>query len=99
MPYYADLSIGDKITVIKREYSEFIKTIFHKPESLQSLVDQNKITIGQAKSIIKSLEKLNASDCVCCRRYSPDKLKLKPIDKDLDPLLEVARDMMRKKYL
>jgi hypothetical protein len=85
------LSILDKITLTKREFAAIVKTIFEHPEVLKGLVSEKKLTHKQSKIIFAYVNKLNAMNCACCRKFNPSLLKATPIEKELEPLLDIAQ--------
>jgi hypothetical protein len=95
--HYSDFSPNDKITVLKQEFSAVIKSIFDTPEVLKTYVAQKFIDNAQSKSILNFVNRFNSKTCVCCRRFDPTKIKMVPIDPELEPLLDVARSNAEKK--
>lgn len=99
MASFRELSGRDQITYMKREFNSLTKTIFENPELLKIYVNEKMISDEQAHIILNHINKLNSKTCVCCRRYDPAKLKVSPIEKDLEPLLDIAQMVvMEKRY-
>jgi hypothetical protein len=88
---FKDLSDGDRISYTKHEFSELIKNIFENPEILKSLVNERKISNEQSKIMLDHIHKMNSKTCVCCRRFDAAKLKMAPVERELEPLLDVAQ--------
>lgn len=93
--YFQDLSIPDRITFTKREFSALVKNIFEHPETLKTLVNEKKLSNDQTKIILKIIHKMNSKTCVCCRRFDAAKLQLSPIDRELEPLLDIAQSNVK----
>lgn len=97
MAKFSDFSQIDKIIVIKEEFSKLIRSVFDNPTILKSFIDEKLIDNNQSKSILQLVNKCNSKTCVCCRRYDPSKIKLVPVEPDLEPLVDVARNIAEKK--
>jgi hypothetical protein len=89
--YFTDLNPKDKITFTKREFSALVKSIFENPELLKIYVNEKKISNDQSQIVLKHIMKLNSKACVCCRKFDVGKLSMMPIEKDLEPLLDIAQ--------
>jgi hypothetical protein len=85
------LTVGDRITYTKREFSSIVKNIFENPESLKTYINDKKLSNDQSKIILKVIDTLNSKNCSCCRRFDANKLQLTPIQKELEPLLDIAQ--------
>lgn len=88
--YFEDLSNEQKIEVMKREFITILKSVFDNPESLKAYVTNKKLSREQAKQIFKNLHKLNMNKCPCCRKFD-QKLLTTPIDRELEPLIDIAQ--------
>jgi len=97
MAKFSDFSPSDKVSLIKHEFSALIKSVFENPALLKSFINEKLIDNGQSKSILQLVNKFNSKTCVCCRRYDPSKVKLIPIEPELEPLVDVARSIAEKK--
>jgi hypothetical protein len=93
---FEQLPLSDKARFAKQEFQNIIRSIFEQPETLKTMIADKKLTVAQAKAIIKSVNKLNAMDCGCCRRFDAAKLPL-PIQKELDPIINIAYVNVRTK--
>jgi hypothetical protein len=93
---FVDLSVNNRITVTKREFSRVVKSVFENPEMLKSFVNSKNISKDQSKTILKSVDKLNSKTCACCRKFDPTKLNMTPIVEELEPLLDIAQANVRK---
>lgn len=91
MTYFADLPIEHKILYTKREFSALVKNIFEHPEMLKALVNEKKLSNEQSKIVLKIIHKMDSKTCVCCRRFDANKLQLSPIERELEPLLDIAQ--------
>jgi len=89
--YFADLTVNDKIAYTKREFAALAKTIFENPETLKSLITEKKISNDQSKIILQLIHKLNSKTCVCCRRFDASKLQMAPVEREFEPLLDIAQ--------
>lgn len=97
MAYFTDLSVPDRIAYTKREFSSVVKSVFENPEILKNLINEKKISNDQSKIILKTVNKLNSKTCACCRRFDPSKLQMGPIEKELEPLLDIAQNVVKAK--
>lgn len=95
MGTFTDLPINDKIQYTKREFSNIIKNVFENPEVLKTFIGDKKISNEQSKSVLKLVNALNSKTCACCRRFDPTKLQMSPVDKDLEPILDIAKDNVK----
>jgi hypothetical protein len=91
MASFLDLSINDKVTYIKREFSALVKNIFENPETLKGLINDKKLSNDQSKIILKVIDSFNSKTCSCCRRFDSNKLQLSPIQPELEPILDIAQ--------
>jgi len=89
--YFIDLSANDKITYTKREFSALVKNIFENPEMLKTYINDKKLSNDQSKVVLALVNKFNSKSCACCRKFDVSKLQLSPIEKDLEPLLDIAQ--------
>jgi hypothetical protein len=94
---FQELNTPEKVEYIKREFSILVKSIFDTPEILKSWINEKHLSNGDAKSILKLVNGFNSKTCGCCRRYDPNKLKLIPVDPELEPILDLARSVAEKK--
>jgi hypothetical protein len=92
--YFEDLSNQEKIDVMKREFITLLKSVFDNPESLKVYITNKTLSKEQAKQIFKNLHKLNANKCPCCRRFD-SRLLGTPIDRELEPLIDIAQSTAR----
>lgn len=88
---FIDLGHRDQIRVIKDEFVIIVRSIFERPNSLKQYVNNGQVDNDQSQAIFKSINELNDRPCVCCRHFAYHKLCLTPIDKTLEPLLEIAK--------
>jgi hypothetical protein len=93
---FDQLSPADKARAAKQEFQHLLRSIFENPETLKAMIADKKLTVVQSKAIIKSVNKLNARDCGCCRSFDATKLPL-PIQKELDPIIDIAHVNVRAK--
>lgn len=93
---FEQLPPNDKIRYAKQEFQSVVRNIFEHPEMIRNLIDSKKLTILQSKAIIKSINKLNTYECGCCRRFDATKLQF-PIQKDLEPIIDIAQSNVRTK--
>lgn len=91
---FDNLNPSDKARYAKQEFHNIIRAIFENPESLKLFISEKKLSVAQSKAVIKSLNKLNAKQCACCRTFDPAKLQL-PIPKELDPIIDIAHINVR----
>lgn len=92
---FEGLNIRDRIHLTKKEFAAIVKTIFEHPEGLKVLVTEKKLTNKQSKAIFTCVNKLNAMNCACCRKFNPSLLKLTPIETELEPLLDIAQNNVK----
>jgi hypothetical protein len=97
MAKFSEFSQRDKTTLIKSEFSLLVKTIFENPDTLKALIAEKQIDNNQSKQIWKKINDFNSKTCVCCRRFDTSKMKLFPIEPELEPLIDVARTNAEKK--
>jgi hypothetical protein len=98
MAKFSDFSPGDKVILIKQEFTTLVKSIFDTPEVLKTFIDQKLIDNKQSKSILQLINSFNSKTCVCCRRYDQAKVnKMIPINSELEPLVDMARSIAEKK--
>lgn len=93
--YFGDLNHQQQITAIKREFSSLVKTIFDHPENLKRYILEKKLSNDQSRAIWNSVNKLNANKCPCCRRFSANSLSLSPVERDLEPLIDIAQALAK----
>lgn len=93
---FEDLDETSKIEYMKREFNYLVKFIFDNPEGLKALVVEKKLSKEQAKLIFKNINCLNSSTCLCCRRFDQKLLK-KPIEPELEPLIDLAQATAKSK--
>jgi hypothetical protein len=91
---FDDLDNGDKVEIMKQEFMLLVKTTFEKPDSLNAYVVSNKLSKDQAKAIFKQLRNFNSNKCMCCPKFDGKLLKT-PIDRDLEPLIDLAQTTAR----
>lgn len=89
--HFTELTVNDRIAYTKREFAALVKTIFENPETLKSLINEKKISNDQSKVVLQLIHKLNSKTCVCCRRFDAAKLQMAPVERDLEPLLDIAQ--------
>lgn len=94
---FTELPVDNKISYVKNEFAILVKSIFDTPEILKTFITAQQISNAQSKAILNFVNKLNSKTCVCCRRYDPSKVKLLPIDPELEPVLDIARSIAEKK--
>jgi hypothetical protein len=92
---FSDISINDKIAFMKREFSAIVKNIFENPETLKTYIGSKKLSNDQSKIILQSINKLNSKTCACCRKFDVSKLQMAPVERDLEPLLDIAQDNVK----
>lgn len=97
MTSFNDYSVKDKITLTKREFSSLIKLIFDNPESLKTLIQEKKLSNEQSKLILKAVNKLNSKTCACCRRFDSSKLSAGPVEKEFEPILDIAQNNVKQR--
>lgn len=95
--YFTDLSVPDRIAYTKKEFLVIVKSVFENPESLKSFVDQKKLSNEQSKLIFKFVNKLNSKTCMCCRKFDQSKLQMGPVERELEPLLDIAQTNVKAK--
>jgi hypothetical protein len=96
MKTFAQLQPKDQTRYAKQEFLNIIRDIFENPEVLKTMIGDKKLTVAQSKAIIKSVNKLNARECGCCRSFDANKLPM-PIQKELDPIIDIAHTIVRTK--
>lgn len=95
---FKDFGIRDQVSLIKNEFVALAKLMFEHPESIKANFIANKrLTNSQAKEIFLSVDKLNMSKCSCCRKLNINLLKSKPVDKELEPLIDIAQSIVKTK--
>jgi hypothetical protein len=94
---FSALGSSDQVKVMKTEFTNMVKSLFDNPEQLKQFVNDKKISIEQAKSIIVCVNRFNAMECGCCRRFEPQKLNAVPLDKNLEPILDLVQENIRRK--
>lgn len=95
--HFSDLSVNERISYMKREFSALIKSIFENPELLKSFIDQKRISNDQGKIVLSIINSLNSKSCVCCRKFDATKLRTTPIERELEPLLDIAQTTVKEK--
>jgi hypothetical protein len=94
---FNEFSHSDRASLVKKEFLALVKTIFEQPEKLKAYIQQGALSNEQGKYILMAIHALNISTCACCRKMDQRKIKLQPIDVELDPLLDIARSIAREK--
>jgi hypothetical protein len=95
---FKDFGIRDQVSLIKNEFVALAKLIFEHPECIKDkFIDSKKLTNSQAKEIFLSVDKLNMADCSCCRKLNINLLKSRPVDKELEPLIDIAQSVAKSK--
>jgi|ERR1700722_4118063 len=92
--YFEDLNNQEKIDVMKQEFIVLVKSIFDKPDTLKVYTSNKSLSRDQAKQIFKTLNKLNVNKCLCCRKFDQSLLST-PIDRELEPLIDIAQSTAR----
>lgn len=95
--YFSDLPVTDRIAYTKREFATLVRSIFEHPETLKTMIVEKKLSNDQSKIILKLIHKLNSKTCVCCRRFDVSKLQMSPVEKDFEPLLDIAQENVKTK--
>lgn len=98
MPYFLDFSVSDRIGLVKKEFIALVRKVFDKPQELKVMITAGKLSNEQGKAILTKLPQLAvSSDCVCCRKFDQQKLQLQPVERALEPLLDMACEVARAK--
>ena len=94
---FAEMTAEDRITYTKREFSAIVRNIFENPETLKTYISDKKLSNDQSKVVLAIINKLNSKTCACCRKFDATKLKVTPIEAELEPLLDIAQVNVKSK--
>ena len=96
--HFQQLDTHTQIEFTRSEFVRLAKSVFESPEILKQWFLEKKITAQQAKNILQSIDNLSSNkQCFCCKRFDQYKLKLTPIDVDLECLLDIAKQIVEAK--
>ena len=87
----------NKIRELKTEFINLVRSIFDNPEQIKNIITKNNLSLDDAKKILSHILDLNANECICCRTFDQKKLKLAPIDSELESLLSIVQKQYNEK--
>jgi hypothetical protein len=97
MAIFSDYSSQERAGFVKKEFIALIKSIFEYPEKLKAIIETGKLSNEQCKPLLVAINSLNTATCVCCRKLDQSKIKLAPVARELDPLIDIAFELARQK--
>jgi hypothetical protein len=97
MAAFDNLPTPAKIQQVRYDFLLLVKSIFNNPILLKSYIDENKLSNDQSKIIFNKLNTLNSKLCGCCRKFDDKKLSMNPINIELEPLLDMAQQIAKRR--
>lgn len=102
MRQFADLPHDEKCAYIVMQLESCITNLFYSTDSLNSIIIKYKLSLEEIKKLVSFLEKLNNSNCYCCKSIDNiclnNTLSIFPLPQEIDCLIDLALDNAKSQF-